>query len=217
MRIGDTLLFTWLGDWLADPSRLPNRFDIVHYPLLFVGYLTLFFTALNLLPIGQLDGGHVTYGLFGARAAGAISRLAVLVLVVYGGIGLVRYSDFHYDWLYLGIGYLAFLIYIGWKVVGEFNVIALVLLIAGTVLLQQGLQNLFPSLQPNLLWLFYSFLAVQVIGLDHPAADNEEPLDWKRKAIGWLCIVIFVICFTPQPLVFEFAELTSGVISHVGQ
>ncbi len=216
MRIGDTLLFTWLGDWLADPARMPNRFDLIHYPLLFVGYLTLFFTALNLLPIGQLDGGHVTYGLFGARVAGAISRLAVLVLVVYGGIGLVRYNDYHTDWLYVGIAYLTFLIYVGWKVLGEFNVVALILLISGTILLQQGLQNLFPDLQPSLLWLFYSLLAVQVIGLDHPASDNEEPLDWKRKVLGWLCIAIFIVCFTPQPLVFEFAGPAEGVISGAG-
>lgn len=213
MRVGDTLLFSWLADLFADPARMPNRFEIIHYPLLFVGYITLFFTALNLLPIGQLDGGHVTYGLFGAQAASAISRFAVLALAVYGGIGLVQYSDHYNDWIYFLIAYVAYLTYIGYRVIGEFNILALLLLIVGAVLLQQGLQRLIADTQPNLLWLLYGLLAVRVIGLDHPASENEQPLDLKRKLLGWLCIIIFVICFTPQPLVFQFAEMPSGVIS----
>jgi membrane-associated protease RseP (regulator of RpoE activity) len=43
----------------------------------------LFVTALNLIPAGQLDGGHIVYALFGPRH-GLISKLTVAALVVLG-------------------------------------------------------------------------------------------------------------------------------------
>jgi len=212
-RIGDSILFSFIKTTFADPTRLPNHFDLIHYPLIFVGFITLFFTALNLLPIGQLDGGHLTYGLFGSIASGLISRLAVLCLVVYGGIGLIHYDPNTFEWVYFLLGYIAYLIFISKKLVGEFSVVSTLLLIAGTLLLQQGLQHLFLDIQPNLLWLFYALLSVTVIGLDHPITNNEAPLDFKRKVLGWICIIVFILCFTPQPLVFEFADIKTGTIS----
>ena len=63
VTIGKNLLFAFFENYVADPARVPNAHEIMHYPFLFAGYLSLMFTCLNLLPIGQLDGGHVVYGL----------------------------------------------------------------------------------------------------------------------------------------------------------
>ena len=53
------------------------------HPLAIAGYLGLLVTALNLMPVGQLDGGHIVHAMFGQRTAmiiGQLMRLFVLVL-----------------------------------------------------------------------------------------------------------------------------------------
>jgi membrane-associated protease RseP (regulator of RpoE activity) len=54
-------------------------------PVAFAGWIGLFITALNLMPVGQLDGGHVAYGLFGQRRARFIGVAAFVTMV---GLGL---------------------------------------------------------------------------------------------------------------------------------
>lgn len=85
--------FTSCGHRLfASDVNMPPSFEIAHYPYLFVGFLTLFFTALNLLPSVSWTA-HVTYGLFGGRIAGIISRVAVLCLLLVGGVGMFTLQD----------------------------------------------------------------------------------------------------------------------------
>ncbi len=64
--LGDSLLFKAL-ELLAVGPLSEGQSTFLH-PLAYAGWAGLFFTALNLLPIGQLDGGHVVYALFGEKS-----------------------------------------------------------------------------------------------------------------------------------------------------
>ena len=64
--LGESLLFKWVSNLAIGP--LSEGYDVNIHPLAYAGWTGLFVTALNLLPIGQLDGGHVMYALFGPNA-----------------------------------------------------------------------------------------------------------------------------------------------------
>ena len=67
LDFGSTLLFSGLRSFLppSDGVFVPPMSEVYHYPYLCVGWFGLFVTALNLLPIGQFDGGHLIYTMFG--------------------------------------------------------------------------------------------------------------------------------------------------------
>jgi membrane-associated protease RseP (regulator of RpoE activity) len=52
----------------------PDSVNVNLHPIAFAGWIGLLVTTLNLLPVGQLDGGHVVYSMFGARWHRLISR-----------------------------------------------------------------------------------------------------------------------------------------------
>lgn len=66
MVYGDPLLLQWMIEWVHGP--LGENQTVMLNPLVFAGWVGIFITALNLLPIGQLDGGHILYTLIGRRA-----------------------------------------------------------------------------------------------------------------------------------------------------
>ena len=79
--LGSSLLFTLLERLVLGP--LPQNASLVLHPVAFAAWIGLFVTAINLLPVGQLDGGHVLYALAGKRQEG-ISRVVVLALAPLG-------------------------------------------------------------------------------------------------------------------------------------
>lgn len=79
--LGESLLFKAMC-WLTLGS-LPDTHHIIMHPMAFAGWLGLLVTNLNLIPVGQLDGGHVSYALFGERSQ-QIAKIFYLLLLVLG-------------------------------------------------------------------------------------------------------------------------------------
>jgi membrane-associated protease RseP (regulator of RpoE activity) len=78
--LGSSVLVRVISNFFS--SALPEQTLALH-PVYFAAWLGLLITGINLLPIGQLDGGHVAYALFG-RAAHHVARGAFLLLIVAG-------------------------------------------------------------------------------------------------------------------------------------
>ncbi|UCH80536.1 MAG: site-2 protease family protein [Nitrospiraceae bacterium] len=81
IAFGSSLLFTFLSDIVLNVS--PEDYDVLLHPVAFAGWIGLLITSLNLLPIGQLDGGHIVYALFGEKHR-LIAKITIPVLIVMG-------------------------------------------------------------------------------------------------------------------------------------
>jgi membrane-associated protease RseP (regulator of RpoE activity) len=66
-------------------TDIPAGQTLQVHPILFAAWWGIFITGINLLPVGQLDGGHVVYALFG-RFANAIGLLSFLLLIIIGSL-----------------------------------------------------------------------------------------------------------------------------------
>lgn len=90
ISLGEPLLFQALG-WLAHGS-IGQDVDMLLHPVAFAGWAGMFVTALNLLPIGQLDGGHITHALFGSRSR-------QVALAMFGGLAAYSLIERNVTWL----------------------------------------------------------------------------------------------------------------------
>jgi membrane-associated protease RseP (regulator of RpoE activity) len=197
LTLAKPLLFQWLETALADPARLPHPNELVHYPVLLAGALSLFFTALNLLPMGQLDGGHILYGLLGPRIFNRLAPVLFTGFIFYAGLGLFSVHDDWQTWLYGGPVYAGYLALIFWRVLPRPG--QGLLLAAGIWAAQVGCTALLPGLPGNPGWLVFGLLLGRLTGIYHPPAPDERPLSLGRQVLGWVMVAIFVVCFTPSP------------------
>jgi membrane-associated protease RseP (regulator of RpoE activity) len=76
-------IFTQFMIGLFQPAALQPGFGVQMNPILLAGWLGLFITVINLLPIGQLDGGHILYAVMGRRAKW-IGFVTIGALVILG-------------------------------------------------------------------------------------------------------------------------------------
>ena len=98
LRLADPLLFSFLQRLVI--GEVPETSDIILHPIGFAGWVGLFVTALNLLPIGQLDGGHIAYALFGKK-----SRIIFLVAIAVMAFITIFYNP---GWILLLILFIIF-------------------------------------------------------------------------------------------------------------
>jgi membrane-associated protease RseP (regulator of RpoE activity) len=101
LTLGEPLLFKLLS-WLALGPLTPDQ-NIILHPVAFAGWIGLLVTALNLIPVGQLDGGHVAYALFPEHHR-YISLVSLGLLVICGLL-------FWQGWLL----WAALIAFLGWR------------------------------------------------------------------------------------------------------
>lgn len=201
--VGDTLLYWLLAQVF---SNVPPMYEMYHYPVLFAGWLGLFFTALNLLPVGQLDGGHVLYALFGHTWHARLARTFVLVLLLSGGIGFMQDpQDMMYEqstWLgHASWGILAAIFY-GYLrrifTASRARMTALTGLVGG-VALAEFLGGPLAGIGYTG-WLVWTLLIIFLIRVEHPPVVHRQTLTPRRRMLGYAAIAIFVLCFSIRPL-----------------
>jgi len=202
--VGNTPLYWFLSQLFPN---VPPMYEMYHYPVLFAGWLGLFFTALNLLPVGQLDGGHVLYALLGDKWHRRFAQAFVFVLLVSGGIGFMeRVRPILYEvgpwagrasWILLGAIFYGYLyrLFGGMSRRTLFGLMGLlggvaVAIAIGPTLMQFGYVG----------WLVWTLLIVFLVRVKHPPVAHPKDLTPTRRVLGYAAIVIFILCFSLRPL-----------------
>jgi membrane-associated protease RseP (regulator of RpoE activity) len=89
LRFGTSIAY-WILEATVPQEQafVPPMNEIYHYPFLCVGWFGLFVTSLNLIPIGQLDGGHIASAVLGNRTKKYLQVFTITCLFLLGFLGL---------------------------------------------------------------------------------------------------------------------------------
>jgi len=203
IKLGSNLVFEFFERYVVvDKSLIPSSYELMHYPFLFAGFLALFFTALNLLPIGQLDGGHILFSTFGSKAHSIISPVLFSIFIFYSGLGAPMPIDFQYDafltdklwenFILLGV------IYVSVSKVFPTTLSNFTLAI-GIFGLQYVIKIMLPSLEGYPGWSVFGLVVGRFLGIYHPTVEDNKPLTTGRILVAIFSLIVFVICFSPRP------------------
>jgi membrane-associated protease RseP (regulator of RpoE activity) len=170
LQEGNSILYAALK-YFAKGTFLPSREHDVHlHPTAFAGWAGLLVTMLNLIPIGQLDGGHIATAYFGNR----YRRAARAVHLALPWLGLLAFG-----WVYrLAEAALP-------PIGAEDSPFAIAINAASPWLVWF-----------LLLW----GLGRLARGFDHPPVDDHTALPRSRGALFWVVAVTFALIFMPVPL-----------------
>jgi membrane-associated protease RseP (regulator of RpoE activity) len=94
MPLGTPLLLQWLESLVYLIRDIPRDYDIYVNSWTFAAWFGLVVSGFNLLPIGQLDGGHIAYAVLGKQA----KILGILVLGIIGMLGIFLWPGW-YLWI----------------------------------------------------------------------------------------------------------------------
>ena len=227
VELGDSLALRVMDHFSRAP--IPEGMELQLSPMAFAAWAGMFVTMINLLPVAQLDGGHVAYALFGTRQdriGQTVHRamLAFFFVLVGGdvlhdlrlGFGLHRIGAhvgngmFWLVWFEMLaiLGSLSSARRDGGPEAGTLTVrTRLVAMLGLVVLASVGREHESP-----LLWIVWFLglgllLAMEVRGgalrkttlLDHPPT-GRAPLGVGRAAVAILTLLFFVLLFMPRPI-----------------
>jgi membrane-associated protease RseP (regulator of RpoE activity) len=226
MQLGESVLLKVLDHFFA-PKVGPGM-DLNLSPIAFGAWGGMFVTMINLLPVGQLDGGHVAYALFGPkqdRYAQLVHRcmLAFFFVVVFGHIS--RDVRAGLGFYFLGKHLANSLFWLVWfQVLAILGLLAsrgrgdepkpesltirtrLIAIIGLVVVASIARDNRSPLLPLTFFVGLGMLVAMEIKGgvlrrhdlLDHPPTGSAA-LDGPRKLVAILTLVMFVLLFMPQP------------------
>lgn len=192
IQLGDCLLMRAFAWWLHGP--IPEGSDLFLHPIGLAAWFGFLITSLNLMPAGQLDGGHIVKAL-SIRGHWVVTRVVFLALTVWGALGdaiLIDPRLFVTGAAYAGVC-------VWWMLRNRQSRHARKILFAlfvahvtvSSMLAVEGL---------SMPWMIWS-LMLFAFRLDHPPVDDETvPLSTARRAAGWLAMAVFVLTFVPVPI-----------------
>lgn len=95
-------VFYYLTKWVIFGRPLPSGgVDVILHPVAFAAWAGLLVTGLNLLPVGQYDGGHVAYAMWGTKAW-LVARSVVLMMFAWAAVLFITGHEIGMTWALLG-------------------------------------------------------------------------------------------------------------------